>query len=181
MTPLLQPSQESSSRSKPEIDDPWKNGGYQFIPVRRAHLDYLVAVYGREHPDLSRVFGRTLVDRNFIPLGMCLIYFAADGTHEIHAHYGSWFRKFPKQILDGMRPICRKARDAGIRYVYAIADEAIPGSVDLVRYFEGENTGARSEHPPIGDVYKLDFHGHKFTQWLNQRDRGYGYDPDNYV
>lgn len=178
MDPLLQPSQESFRKSKQEIADPWKNGGFNFIPVRQAHLDYLVSIYGREHPEMDRVFGRTLVNRNYLPLGMALLYFAPEGHTEVHAHFGKWFRKYPKQVLDGMRPICRKAVKAGVKHAFAIADEAIDGSIDLVRWFEGEKTGERTVLPPVGDIYKLDFTKPRFQRWLAQRDRGYGYDPE---
>lgn len=174
--PLLPPSPESSPRWKPAIDNDklsFKERGFSFIPVRQAHLDYLVAVYGREHPDMDRVFGRTMVDRNFLPLGMALIYFPAEdhAKAEMHAHFGKWFRMYPKDILNGMRPICRKARDAGVNELYCIADEAIEGSVKLVDWFQGEKTGERNNEPPAGDIYRLDLHNARFTQWLAQRDR----------
>lgn len=180
--PLLQPSPESSLSSKPETVDPdklsFKERGFSFIPVRQAHLNYLVSVYGREHPSMDRVFGRTMVDKNFLPLGMALIYFPTDeqSKAECHAHFSGWFRRYPKEILDGMRPICRKARDAGVKELYAIADEAIEGSIDLVRWFDGEKTGERNLEPPVGDIYRLDLYSPKFKKWLDQRDRGYGYD-----
>lgn len=141
--------------------------------MRQAHLNYLCAVYGREHPNMDRVFGRTMVDENFLPLGMALIYFPAEdqAKAECHAHFGKWFRRYPKDILNGMRPVCRRAREAGVKELYVIADEAIVGSIKLVEWLHGEKTGERNESPPVGDIYRLDLYNDRFNTWLAQRDR----------
>ena len=153
----LQPSLDTCYGSTSETAEPitssFKEGGYQFIPIREAHLGFVAWMMGREAPKLDKVYGAAMVNRNFIPLGVCLAYFEEDGTVSIHAHFGKWLRKFPKDVLRHMHGFCRDLREMGHPIVYAIADESVDGSRTLIEWFRGEPTGARHD---FGPIYRID-------------------------
>ena len=127
--------------------------GYRFIPIREAHLSFIGWMMGRQAPDMASIFGAAMVNTNFIPVAMALAYFEDDGTVSIHAHFGKWLKRFPKDILRHMSRFCRTLRDMGHPIVYAIADESIEGSDTLIRWFKGRSTGQRHE---FGMVYEID-------------------------
>jgi len=109
---------------------------------------------GREAPDFEAIFGAAMVDRNFIPVGFALAYFEDDGAVSIHAHFGQYLKRYPKDVLRHMQKFIHTLRDNGHPIAYAIADESIEGSETLIRWFKGTPTGKRHE---FGEIYELDF------------------------
>ena len=81
-----------------------------------------------------------MVDRDFMPVGFCIVWFRENGTATVHAYFGTWLQTYPKDILRGMRPTMQKLREIGVTDVYAVADESVPGSDKLVQWFKGVAT-----------------------------------------
>jgi RimJ/RimL family protein N-acetyltransferase len=142
-----------SPSSTSATDNSFKGLGYQFIALRRAHLDFLGYVFGEAPPPVEECIGRTLVDRDFRPAGFCLAWLRPDDTVTIHAYFGDYLRRYPKDILRGMKPIMERIRQAGIVDVYAEADERFEGSRKLIEWFGGVPTGQRVEN---GEYYRID-------------------------
>lgn len=82
-----------------------------------------------------------MVDRDFMPLGFALAWLRPEGSVTIHAYYGEWLKTYPKDILRGMKVTMDRLREAGIDDIYAIADERVPGSDTLIKFFRGVPTG----------------------------------------
>ncbi len=123
------------------IDDTsFKGFGFQFIPVRPEHLRFFAFVFGEEPPPHAECVGCTMVDRDFLPAGFCLAWIRDNGTVTVHGYFGKWLKVFPKDILRGMKPVMNRLREAGIEEVWAVADEAVPGSDKLVEWFRGVAT-----------------------------------------
>ena len=150
---LLPPPSPGSSR--PLIPTNAKAFPFQFIPIRKPHLDMMAVAYDRTVPDFSRVIGRTMVDENFLPLGMALAYFepGPDGVVSINAHFGKWLRVYPKDILRGLHETIEELRDLGVKDVYAYADRNIKGSDTLLHWLGAEKTEKSTE---LGPIYKLE-------------------------
>lgn len=109
--------------------------------------------YDREPPPIHQIHGNTMVDRDFLPLGFCFVWFEPSGVVSVHAHFGKWLRVFPKDILRGMKVTFEELRAMGVKELVAIADESIDGSVTLVKWFKGVATGQRGE---FGEIYTID-------------------------
>lgn len=141
--------------STSETDRPlsFKERGFDFIPIRQAHLDFLGYCYGRTPPPLEEVEGFALVDRNCLPLGLALVHFEDGGTVTCHAHFGKWLKIYPKDILRGMKVTMDSLRERGIFILHAIADDGIEGSDTLVKWCRGVPTGQRAE---TGPIYRID-------------------------
>lgn len=107
-----------------------------------------------EPPPIEQCVGKTMVDRDFLPLGFALLWLRPEGSVTVHAHYGPWLKIFPKDILRAMKGTMDEARAAGITEVWAIADERVPGSRKLVEWFCGEPSGQWVDGQ--GEYYKLD-------------------------
>lgn len=146
------------------IDEPRIRGfiedGFSFIPIRRAHLDFIAWVMNREAPDFAAIFGAAMVDRQFIPVGFLLAYFEPDGTTSIHAHFGRWLKTYPKDVLRHMQGFIATLLGMGVRHVYAIADRGFEGSDTLIHWFGGVPTGAMHE---FGPVYEIDLSATKLA------------------
>lgn len=97
-------------------------------------------MFGAEPPTFEACVGNTMVDRDFLPLGFCLAWLRDNGTVTAHAYFGQWLMIYPKDILRGMRPVMQRLRDCGVTEVWAVADEAVPGSSKLVEWFGGVET-----------------------------------------
>lgn len=132
----------------------WAESGFGFIPVRRAHLDYLAFSYGEEAVPFEEVIGRTMVDRSLIPLGFCLAWFRPEGTVTIHAHFGKWLRIFPTNIIRAMKETADDVRDCGVKEVWMIADQRIEGSTKLCEWVGAEKSDQYVEGQ--GWYWKLD-------------------------
>lgn len=122
--------------------------------MRKAHLDFLAYVFNEDPPPFGECFGRTMVDKDYMPLGFALAWLRPEGATTIHAYYGHWLKQYPKDILRGMQPIMQRIREAGIYEVWAIADERVEGSRKLVEWFKGEPSGQIVENQ--GEYYKID-------------------------
>ena len=97
------------------------------------------AVYNRELPTIEEIVGNAMVDRNtYQPLGVAICYFEPSGIISVYASFGEYFRRYPKDILASMAPTVKAVIASGAEYLYAIADEDIDGSIDLVRWMGGE-------------------------------------------
>lgn len=131
----------------------FKDHGFEFIDLRPAHLDLYAFVLGDEAPEFADCVGRTMVDRNFMPMGFCLAWFRKEGSITIHAYYGKWLKTFPKDILRGMKPVIDALRTAGVVDVYAVADVNVEGSDTLVKWFGGVPTGQIV--PGQGEYYRV--------------------------
>lgn len=131
----------------------WADMGFRFIDVREAHLRFLGWAFAAEPPPIERVVGRTMVDREYRPIGFCLADFEPSGVVAIHAHFGQWLRVYPTNILRGMKVTIDALRRAGVKDVYAIADRGIDGSDTLIKWFGGEPTGQVVE---LGPVYRIE-------------------------
>lgn len=153
LTAHILPPSLASSPPSPNTTDSWKAKGFRFIPVRQRHLELLGFAYGREPPPLDQIHGNTMVDREFLPLGFCFVWFEPDGTKSVHAHFGKWLRIYPKDILRGMKMTFDELRAMGCKTLVAIADESIDGSLTLVKWFKGAPTGRRGE---FGPIYTID-------------------------
>ena len=114
----------------------------------------MAVAYDRHPPDFNRVKGRSMVDDNFIPLGFALAYFepGPDGVVSIQAHFGKWFRKYPKDILRGLKVTIDELRDMGIKEVYSAVDTQIDGAFTLINWLGGVATGDQHE---VGPIYRL--------------------------
>ena len=112
----------------------------------------MAVAYDRTVPDFNKVLGRSMVDDRFIPLGFALAYFEPSGLVSIHAHFGQWFRKYPKDILRGLKHTIDELRDMGIKDVYTAVDIGIDGAFTLVEWLGGVPTGDQHE---IGPIYKM--------------------------
>lgn len=110
-------------------------------------------MFGEEPPPIEECIGRTMVDRDFLPVGFCLAWLRPTEAVTIHAFFGEYLKRWPKDILRGMKPIIERVRDAGITEVFAEADERFDGSRKLIEWFGGEPTGQWVEH---GEYYKID-------------------------
>ena len=156
MARLLQPFPDTSPDSTSVIDKPdrsFRGLGLTFTPIRPAHLDFIAWVMGRKAPEIDRIYGQTMVSREFTPLGVALAYFEDDGTVSIHAYFGRWLRTYPKDILRSMQPFMQRLRDTGNKIVYAVADGTVDGSKTLIDWLGGEDTGRRHE---LGPIYRID-------------------------
>lgn len=168
--PRLLPSSVSSPLSKPSTF----NDRFCFVDIQRLPSALELAAYAiqREMPELHRCVGNALVDKaNYWPIGFAVCYYEPCGTVSVHAHFGDYFRTYPKDILAGMAPVCQLVKDSGVAALHAVADEDISGSIDLVRWMGGEKTGERRLEPPIGDVYIMRFDNPQMTKWLERRGR----------
>ena len=150
---LLAPLLDMSPVSTSATADSWKGLGLSFTPIRPVHMEFVAWVMNRNAPDLSRVFGQTMVSREFTPLGLCLAYFEPDETVSIHAYFGRWLKRFPKDILREISGFCSTLRDEGHGVVYAVADESVDGSKTFIDWLGGTNTGRRHD---TGDIYRID-------------------------
>lgn len=97
-------------------------------------------MFGETPPEFGECHGNTMVDEDYFPRGFCLAWFRHNGTVTIHAYFGEYLRTFPKDILRGMKPTMNELREMGVTDVYAVADERVPGSEQLVRWFRGVPT-----------------------------------------
>ena len=152
---LLQslPATSPSSTRKTNDALSFKEQGFQFIPVRRAHLDFFGFVFGEEPPAFEACIGNTMVDRDFLPLGFCLAWMRETGAVTSHAYFGHWLRTYPKDILRGMKGTMDKIRSAGVSEVYAFAELGTPGSVELIKWFGGVET----DQPAVqGNWWRID-------------------------
>jgi len=132
----------------------FKGRGFSFIPVREAHIDFIAASMGRTAPDFDRLAGNCMVNRDYLPLGFCLAYFADDDIVEGHAYFGNWLRIFPKDILRSMNGFMDQLRiNADVSILYAAADENIDGADTLLKWLKGEPTGKFNE---VGEIYEID-------------------------
>lgn len=121
-------------------------------------------------PEIENVFGNAMVDKEtYTPVGFCLFYFEPGNVVSIHAHFGKYLRQYTPQIMAGMAPVCQKVVDAGITEFYAIADEDVQGSADLIKWLGGEKTDHRNMTPPVGFVYRIDVNNPKMKGWLKRR------------
>ena len=146
-------SRALSSGSTPETDEGKKTESpkgfpYQFIPLRRSHLDFVKAMTGRYPPDFERCVGKTMVDDLYRPLGFCFVAFEDDGV-TCHAYFGKWLRVWPKDILRGMKPVFDRLREMEEHFVFAVADEEVEGSDKLIHWFKGVKTDRRADTGPI--------------------------------
>ena len=168
MVPNLLQSSPSSRPSQPTKNEFWDK--YKFIPIREAHLEWMAYACGREMPPIEELYGNAMVDaETYIPLGFCAGWFQPNGVVQIQASFGEYFRQHPKDILAAMAPTFRQVREHGVRSVYAIADEEVKGSIDLIEWFDGKKTGHRSTEPPIGDEYEIDCYGPRISKVIEQR------------
>ncbi len=145
---------------------------FTFVDVRRlpAAWAMLEAIYQRPFPDLDEVVGNAMVDREtYQPVGVAIAWFEPTGIVSIQASFGGYFRQYPKDIMASMAPTVKAIIASGAEYLYAIADEDIEGSLELVRWMGGERTGDRSDEPPIGDVYQMDLNGPRIQAWVAKR------------
>lgn len=111
------------------------------MPVRQAHIDFFGYVVGESPPPVSECIGRTMVDReHYMPHGFCMAWPRENGAVTVHAYYGHFLRTYPKDILRGMKPTMDELRARGHRELWAIADENVPGSDLLVKWFKGKPT-----------------------------------------
>jgi hypothetical protein len=143
-----------SSSSTKKTDNSFKGRGFRFIPIRPAHLDFFAFVFGEAPPPWEECLGNTMVDEDFMPLGFCMAWRRENGTVTAHAYFGDWLRVYPKDILKGMRPVMQQIRDAGVTEIWAVADERVPGSDVLVKWFKGVPTGQIV--PGQGEYYLMD-------------------------
>ena len=127
--------------------------GFSFIRLRAAHLEMFRVAYARELPRIEDVLGRAMVDRAFIPIGACMLWFEPDGIVSLHAHFGDYLKTWPKDILRALRETADEARAIGVTDTYAYADREIAGSDKLLRWLGAEPTGHENE---IGPIYRLD-------------------------
>jgi hypothetical protein len=133
----------------------FRDRGFSFIPIREAHLDFMRAVYARAVPSLNEVIGRAMVDENYLPLGMVMVYFERGGKNWLYAHFGRWLKIYPKDILRAMHEVSNDLGAAGVSILHASADESVSGSDYLLKWLGAEPTG---EHDGIGPIYRLDLH-----------------------
>lgn len=106
--------------------------------------------------NLRRAYwGQTMVEREtFIPCGYATVFFEPDGTRTINCHFGPWLRTYPKDILREMKRFTDELRGNGLTEFYAVEDARIDGADTLIRWFNGENTGKKSN---MGfPIYKID-------------------------
>lgn len=106
----------------------------------------------REAPTLDRIFGASMVNRNFIPVGFAMAVFE-DECISLHAYFGKFLRMFPVPILREMRKFLDVLRGQGHEKVYAVADERIDGSETLLIGLGATKTEALGD---FGPVYELD-------------------------
>ena len=140
-----------------------------------AALDLASFAVDREFPDLERLVGNALVDKkNYLPLGFAVCYYEPSGAVSVQASFGQYFRQWPKDILAGMAPICRIVRDSGVDELWAVADQDIEGSEQLIEWMQGERTEHRREEPPCGYWYRMDLKSERMKKWLEKRGGGDG-------
>jgi hypothetical protein len=108
--------------------------------VRKAHLDFFAFVFGEEAPPWDRCLGNTMVDENYMPKGFCLAWLRENGTVTAHAYFGEWLKIYPKDILKGMKPVMDRIREAGVKEIWAVADENVEGSDTLTKWLRAEKT-----------------------------------------
>ena len=94
-----------------------------------------------------------MVDRDYLPLGFCFVWFEPSGTVSLHAHFGRWLKRYPKDILRGMHQTANELRQMGVRYLHCTADPSVEGSQRLVNWLQGEPTGQMGE---MGMIYCID-------------------------
>lgn len=111
-------------------------------------------MFNETPPPFDKCIGRTMVDRDYMPLGFALAWLRDEGTVTIHAYYGPWLKVYPKDILRGMKPVMDRIREAGFFEVYAEAEPHTEGSRTLIEWFKGEPTGTYV--PGGGEWYKID-------------------------
>ncbi len=168
MVPNLQQSLESSQASRPSTF----RDKYRFVDIRRipSALDLAAFACDREFPEIDRLVGNALVDADsYLPVGFAVCYFEPEGAVSVQASFGNLFRTYPKDILAGMAPVCRIVRDSGVKELWAVADEDIEGSTDLIKWMDGERTEHRRDEPPCGWWYRMDLTSERMTKWLVKR------------
>ncbi len=111
-----------------------------------------------------------MVDKNtYLPVGFAVCYYEPEGAVSVQASFGEYFRQYPKDIMAGMAPICRIVRDSGVDEMWAIADEEVEGSTDLIVWMGGEKTEHRRDEPPMGWWYRMPLRSDRMTKWLEKR------------
>jgi hypothetical protein len=147
----------TSPTSKKSTGASWEESGFGFIPIRRAHLDYLAFSYGEDAVPISQCIGRTMVDRQLIPLGFSLAWFRPEGSVTIHAHFGKWLKIYPTYIIRAMRQTADEVRARGVKEVWMIADERIEGSDKMCAWVGAEKSDQYVDGN--GWYWKLDLAG----------------------
>lgn len=163
--------QQSSGLSQPSKRLTFKDL-YRFVDIQRIPnaLEFVAHTYGRSLPfEMSDIVGRAMVSREtYTPVGFAFVWFEPSGVCSIQAHYGEYFRQYPKDVLASMAPTVRQVRDVGVNEIVAIADEDIPGADTLVLWMGGKPTGQRSE-VPRGEIYTIDLWSDRIESWLQAR------------
>ena len=133
-------------------------------------LEFVAHTYGRTLPfEMRDIVGRAMVSREtWRPVGFAFVWFEPCGVCSIQAHYGEYFRQYPKDVLASMAPTVRQVREVGVDEIMAIADEDIPGADTLVHWMQGKPTGKRSE-VPRGEIYTIDLHSDRINKWVDLR------------
>ena len=74
---------------------------------------------GRSMPTIDQVVGRAMVDENYLPLGVVLVYFEPSGKNWLYAHFSKWLRVYPKDILRSMSEVSNWLRKNEIFILHA--------------------------------------------------------------
>lgn len=151
---LLPQSPDTSSALTSGTAKTFKDHGFDFIPVRKAHLDFFSFVFGEEVPPIEECVGNSMVDRWFIPVGFCMAWIRPEGTVTAHAYFGEWLKTYPKDILRGIKPVMDKLRKHGVSEIWAVADERVPGSDTLCKWLGGVPSG--QVLPGEGEYWRID-------------------------
>lgn len=128
--------------------------GLTFIPLRPSHIEFFEAVSGKTAAPFEVCAGRTLVDRNFMPLGLLMCVFEDDGeTIRLEGYFGKWWKLYPKDCMRSIHEFANHIRTLGVERCYAEADESIEGASKLLDWLRATPTGHRGE---LGPIYEID-------------------------
>lgn len=128
--------------------------GHTFIPIQKSHISLFAMSHDCDEPDFERVYGYSLVDRNWLPLACAGLYFEENGNVTIFAHLGRFMQEYPTPILKLTKQVFDRARTIGVKECLCIAEESVgPRARKTIEFFGGEDTGERCE---FGPIYKLD-------------------------
>lgn len=131
--------------------------GYSFIPLRQAHLNFMAAIYGRWVLPLEECTGRTLVDHEYLPLGVLLVHHEPSGRRMLMAHFGRFLREFPVACLRSIKEVCDILQARELYELHCTADETVKGSEKLVRWLNGVPVEPE-ERDDFGRLWVIDMH-----------------------
>src|SRR5262245_32776485 len=132
----------------------FKECGLSFIDLRQAHLDLLAYVYDKsETPMLEECVGQALVDKRYLPLGLCLVHREKSGCDRLYAYFGSedrWLRTYPKDVLRALSRMATWLREREVFVLHAYVEQELKGLCHLLKWLGGKPV---EDH---ADWFKLD-------------------------